>query len=99
MGYVPNGSCIFFFVSARMRARTSTPAALVSGANCPGGNCLTASTAVPSGVTIYTYSAVNATFTLSNIAQNTTYTLVIRQVIGGGGNLAKRSAPPPSPAE
>jgi hypothetical protein len=61
-----------------MHARTSTPAALVSGANCPGGNCLTASTAVPSGVTIYTYSAVDGTFTLSNIAQNTTYTLVIQ---------------------
>ena len=74
--YMPNGTNVL--PNALVYVTTSTPAALVSGANCPGVNCLTASTAVPSGVTIYTYSAVDGTFTLSNIAQNTAYTLVIQ---------------------
>ena len=74
--YMPNGTNVL--PNSLVYVTTSTPAALVSGANCPGVNCLTASTAVPSGVTIYTFSAVDGTFTLSNIAQNTTYTLVIQ---------------------
>ncbi len=74
--YMPNGTNVL--PNALVYVTTSTPAALVSGANCPGVNCLTASTAVPSGVTIYTYSAVDGTFTLSNVSQNTAYTLVIQ---------------------
>jgi sugar lactone lactonase YvrE len=74
--YMPNGTNVL--PNALVYVTTSTPAALVSGANCPGANCLTASTAVPSGVTIYTYTAVDGTFMLSNVSQNTTYTLVIQ---------------------
>src|ERR1700678_3025998 len=74
--YMPNGTNVL--PNALVYVTTSTPAALVSGANCPGVNCLTASTAVPSGVTIYTYSAVDGTFTLSNVSQSTTYILVIQ---------------------
>lgn len=74
--YMPNGTNVL--PNALVYVTTSTPAALVSGANCPGVNCLTASTAVPSGVTIYTYTAVDGTFTLSNVSQSTTYTLVIQ---------------------
>ncbi len=74
--YMPNGTNVL--PNALVYVTTGTPAALVSGANCPGVNCLTASTAVPSGVTIYTYSAVDGTFTLSNVSQSTTYTLVIQ---------------------
>jgi sugar lactone lactonase YvrE len=74
--YMPNGTNVL--PGALVYVTTGTPAALVSGANCPGVNCLTASTAVPSGVTIYTYSAVDGTFTLSNVSQSTTYTLVIQ---------------------
>jgi sugar lactone lactonase YvrE len=74
--YMPNGTNVL--PNALVYVTTSTPAALVSGANCPGVNCLTASTAVPSGVAIYTYTAVDGTFTLSNVSQSTTYTLVIQ---------------------
>ncbi len=74
--YMPNGTNVL--PNALVYVTTSTPAALVSGANCPGVNCLTASTAVPSGVTIYAYTAVDGTFTLSNVSQSTTYTLVIQ---------------------
>ena len=50
--YMPNGANVL--PNALVYVTTSTPAALVSGANCPGANCLTQSTAVPAGVTIYT---------------------------------------------
>jgi hypothetical protein len=74
--YMPNGTNVL--PNALVYITTSTPAALVSGANCPGVNCLTASTAVPAGVTIYTYTAVDGTFSLSNVSESTTYTLVIQ---------------------
>ncbi len=74
--YMPNGTNVL--PNALVYVTTSTPAAFVSGANCPGANCLTASTAVPAGVTIYTYTAVDGTFSLSNVSENTTYTLVIQ---------------------
>jgi hypothetical protein len=74
--YMPNGTNVL--PNALVYVTSSTPAALVSGANCPGANCLTAATAIPSGVTIYTYSAVDGSFILSNISEDTTYTLVIQ---------------------
>ncbi len=74
--YMPNGTNVL--PNALVYVTTSTPAAFVSGANCPGVNCLTASTAVPSGVTVYTYTAVDGTFSLSNVSQSTSYTLVIQ---------------------
>jgi hypothetical protein len=57
---------------------TGTVAPFTAGAACPGPNCLTASTAVPANAIVSTYTAVDGTFTLSDVPENTTYTLVIQ---------------------
>jgi hypothetical protein len=57
---------------------TGTVAPFVAGAHCPGANCLTASTAVPANAIVDAYTAVDGTFTLNNVLENTTYTLVIQ---------------------
>ncbi len=74
--YMPNGTNVL--PNVLVYVTTSTPAALVSGAVCPGVNCLTSANAVPTGVTNYTYTAVDGTFTLNDVPESTTYTLVIQ---------------------
>ncbi len=74
--YMPNGTNVL--PNVLVYVTTGVPASLVSGAVCPGANCLTSANAVPTGVTNYTYSAVDGTFTLTNVAESTTYTLVIQ---------------------
>ena len=46
---------------------TGTVAPFTAGAECPGPNCLTASTAVPANAIVSSYTAVDGTFTLSNV--------------------------------
>jgi hypothetical protein len=43
-----------------------------------GVQCLTSSNSTPTGVVSYTYTAVDGTFTLGDVPQNATYTLVIQ---------------------
>jgi len=57
---------------------TGTVAPFISGAQCPGVNCQTASNAIPANAIVSTYTAVDGTFTLSAVPENTTYTLVIQ---------------------
>ena len=56
-------------------ATTGTPAALT-----PGVQCLTSTSSAPSGAGIvsYTNTAVDGTFTLTNVPENATYTVVIQ---------------------
>jgi hypothetical protein len=74
--YMPNGTDVLPNVLVYLT--TSTPAALVSGAVCPGVNCLTSANAIPPGVMNYTYTAVDGTFTLNNVPENAVYTVVIQ---------------------
>ena len=74
--YMPNGTNVLPNVLVYLT--TGVPASLVSGAVCPGVNCLTSANAIPSGVTNYTYTAVDGTFTLNNVPENANYTLVIQ---------------------
>ncbi len=43
-----------------------------------GAQCLTSTSATPTNVVAYTYTAVDGTFTLTGVPQNATYTLVIQ---------------------
>jgi hypothetical protein len=74
--YMPNGTNVLPNVLVYLT--TGIPASLVSGAVCPGANCLTSANAVPDGVTNYTYTAVDGTFTLNNVPENADYTVVIQ---------------------
>jgi hypothetical protein len=74
--YMPNGTNVL--PNVLVYVTTGVPASLVSGAVCPGVNCLTSANAVPAGVTNYTYTAVDGTFTLNNVPENASYTLVIQ---------------------
>jgi sugar lactone lactonase YvrE len=74
--YAPNG--VDPLVNVLVYATTASVSLPVAGANCPGVSCQTAANAIPSGVTLYAYSAVNGSFTLSNIPISTAYTLVIQ---------------------
>jgi hypothetical protein len=74
--YMPNGTNVLPNVLVYLT--TGIPASLVSGAVCPGANCLTSANAVPDGITNYTYTAVDGTFTLNNVPENADYTIVIQ---------------------
>ncbi|MGA3047084.1 MAG: MBG domain-containing protein, partial [Terracidiphilus sp.] len=83
--YMPNGTDVLPNVLVYVTTGTVTVPA--SGAKCPGtaaAGCITASTTLPivvgsgTGVYAYTYTAVDGTFTLSNVPENTVYTLVIQ---------------------
>jgi len=87
--YTPNGvdplSNVLVYVvrTSAVPPGTGILAPLTSGATCTGANpssqpgCMTEANALPTGVTIYTNSAVDGTFTLSDVPQDT-YTLVIQ---------------------
>ena len=73
---MPNGTNVL--PNALVYVTTSTPAALVSGANCPGVNCLTASTAVPvRGYDLHLQCGGRHLYPQQH-SQNTAYTLVIQ---------------------
>jgi len=74
--YVPNA--VDPLSNALVYVTTGTVAPFVSGAQCPGANCLTASNAVPANAVVSTFTAVDGAFTLSGVPENTTYTLVIQ---------------------
>jgi hypothetical protein len=83
--YMPNGTDVLPNVLVYVTTGTATVPA--SGAKCPGTEaegCITASTILPvvvgsgTGVYAYTYTAVDGTFTLSDVPENTNYTLVIQ---------------------
>jgi Bacterial Ig-like domain (group 3)/MBG domain/Putative Ig domain/NHL repeat len=74
--YAPNG--VDPLVNVLVYVTTSPVSPPVSGANCPGVNCQTALNAVPIGVTAFAESAVDGSFTLTNVPVNTSYTLVIQ---------------------
>ena len=74
--YAPNG--VDPLVNVLVYVTTTSVSTPVAGANCPGSGCQTASNAIPEGVTLYAFSAVNGSFTLSNIPVSTSYTLVIQ---------------------
>jgi hypothetical protein len=75
--YMPNGTNVL--PNVLVYVTTESVSAPVSGADCPNGaGCITASNAVPSGVTLFTSSAVDGTFTLNNVPVSTSYSLVIQ---------------------
>ena len=74
--YAPNG--VDPLVNVLVYVTTTSVSTPVSGANCPGSSCLTASNAIPDGVTLFAFSAVNGSFTLNNIPVSTSYILVIQ---------------------
>jgi hypothetical protein len=74
--YVPNG--VDPLANSLVYITTGTVAPFTSGAQCPGAGCLTASSAVPANAIVSVYTAVDGTFTLSEVPENTTYTLVIQ---------------------
>lgn len=74
--YVPNA--VDPLPNALVYVTTGTVAPFVSGAQCPGVNCQTASNAIPSNAIVSTYTAVDGTFTLNAVPEDTTYTLVIQ---------------------
>jgi hypothetical protein len=74
--YAPNG--VDPLVNVLVYVTTSPVSPPVAGANCPGVNCQTALNAVPIGVTAFAESAVNGSFTLTNVPVSTSYTLVIQ---------------------
>lgn len=74
--YVPNA--VDPLPNALVYVTTGTVAAFASGTNCPGAQCLTASNAVPANAIVNSYTAVDGSFTLTEVPENTTYTLVIQ---------------------
>lgn len=74
--YVPNA--VDPLPNALVYVTTGTVAPFVSGAQCPGANCQTASNAIPANAIVAAYTAVDGTFTLNAVPENTTYTLVIQ---------------------
>ena len=75
--FMPNGTNVLSNVLVYVT--TGTVAAPVSGADCPSGpGCITAANAVPSGITLFTFTAVDGTFTLGNVPVSASYNLVIQ---------------------
>jgi MBG domain/Bacterial Ig-like domain (group 3) len=83
--YMPNGTDVLPNVLVYVTTGAVTVPA--SGAKCPGtaaAGCIKASTILPvvvgsgTGVYAYTYTAVDGTFTLSDVPENTDFTLVIQ---------------------
>ncbi|MGA9671648.1 MAG: MBG domain-containing protein, partial [Terracidiphilus sp.] len=87
--YAPNGvdplnnALVYVVSTSAVTPGTGILAPLTSGATCTGTDpsaqpgCMTAANAVPAGVALYSTTAVNGTFTLSNVPQDI-YTLVIQ---------------------
>src|ERR1700677_1587850 len=86
--YAPNGVdplnnvLVYAISTSAVTPGTGILAPLTSGATCSASDpnaagCMTTIYAVPSGVAVYTYTAVDGTFTLSNVPQDT-YTVVIQ---------------------
>jgi hypothetical protein len=86
--YAPNGVdplnnvLVYAISTSAVTPGTGILAPLASGATCSASDptaagCETTIYAVPSGVSVYTYTAVDGTFTLSNVPEDT-YTVVIQ---------------------
>jgi CSLREA domain-containing protein len=77
-----NNVLVYAISSSAVTPGTGILAPLTSGATCSASDpnaagCMTTIYAVPSGVAIYSYTAVDGTFTLSDVPQDT-YTVVIQ---------------------
>src|SRR5580698_3986792 len=67
--FAPNGAD--YLPNVLVYITTGTVAAITTGATCD-------QVSVPSNAVVSTYTAINGTFTLSGVPENTTYTLVIQ---------------------